>query len=175
MSTIELHGYTLPLIHAAKYPFDQVCGLLLGIIEKETVTKVTTAVPLFHHWTTLTPMLDIALQQVEVYAKKKQLQIVGWYQANVGMDDVSLQENAIKVNNEKLGSMEKVTDALVVYDYVELQWRINRDQFKDQVKQEYLPKVYGLLNSSGYLRVVDLDDHLENISLDWLASSDLKL
>ncbi|CAO3592398.1 unnamed protein product [Absidia cylindrospora] len=136
-------------------------------------------------------MLDIALQQAEVYAKKKQLQIVGWYQANARVDDVSLQENAIKVadairqrskaarifvvDNEKLGSMEKVTDALVVYDYVEQQWRINRDQVKDQVKQEYLPKVRGLLSSSGYLRLVDLDDHLENISLDWLASSDLKL
>ncbi|ORZ07632.1 hypothetical protein BCR42DRAFT_425901 [Absidia repens] len=190
MTTIDFHGYALPLLHASKYPSSQVCGLLLGTMEKDKIATVVTAVPLFHHWTTLTPMLDMALQQVEQYAEKKQLQIVGWYQANARVDDVSLHEHTIKVadairqrskaarifivNNEKLGSLAEVTDALVVYDYVEQQWKVCKD-VKDQVKQDYLPKMRGLFSSSRYTSLVDLDDHLENVSLNWLASSDMKL
>jgi hypothetical protein len=34
---------------------------------------------------------------VELFGKKKQLEIVGWYQANNRVDDLSLAENAIKV------------------------------------------------------------------------------
>ncbi|KAI8328009.1 hypothetical protein BC941DRAFT_445793 [Chlamydoabsidia padenii] len=189
-TTIDLHGYALPLLHAAKYPSQQVCGLLLGKVEKDKVTKITTAVPLFHHWTTLTPMLEMALQQVELYGEKKQLDIVGWYQANARVDDLSLADNAIKVadtirqrskaaqifviNNAKLTSMEKATDGFEIYNYSEQQWRKYQDT-KDQVKQDYLPKFRGLLSSASYRRVVDLDDHLENVSLDWLGTSDMKL
>ncbi|KAI8085160.1 uncharacterized protein BX664DRAFT_338665 [Halteromyces radiatus] len=190
MSTIELHAYILPLLHAAKYPANQVCGLLLGKVEKDSITHVTTALPLFHHWTTLTPMLDMALQQAELYAKKKQLQIIGWYQANERVDDVSLHDNAIKVadairqrsktsrifivNNEKLSSLEKATEAYVIYDYQEQQWKASKD-IQDQVKQDYLPKLRGLLSACGYQRIIDLDEHLEDVSLDWLSMTELKL
>lgn len=55
----QVNAYAIPLLHAAKYPASDVCGVLLG---KEN--EITTSVPFFHHWTTVTPMLEVALQQV---------------------------------------------------------------------------------------------------------------
>lgn len=63
-------------------------------------------------------------------------------------------------------------NCLQIYDYSEQQWRKCQE---DQVDQDYLPKFRGLLSSAGYRRVVDLDDHLENVALDWLATSEMKL
>lgn len=58
--TTKINAYAIPLLHAAKYPAFDVCGVLLG-----KAGQVTTAVPFFHHWTTVTPMLEVALQQVK--------------------------------------------------------------------------------------------------------------
>lgn len=65
MSDIQLSvsAYTVPLLHAAKYTSFSVCGALLGKIENSKL-QITKAIPFFHHWTTLTPMLEVALQQV---------------------------------------------------------------------------------------------------------------
>lgn len=61
---VDVHAYAVPLLHSAKYPSSAVCGVLLGtnIIDG---LQVKTAVPFFHHWTTLTPMLEVALKQVK--------------------------------------------------------------------------------------------------------------
>jgi hypothetical protein len=66
--SVSDRAYTLPLLHAAKYPSSEVCGVLLAessSADKETI-DITKAVPLFHHWTTLSPMLEVALQQVAI-------------------------------------------------------------------------------------------------------------
>jgi ER membrane protein complex subunit 8/9 len=75
--TVNERAYALPLLHAAKYPSSEVCGILLADAsssDSETV-NITKAVPLFHHWTTLTPMLEVALQQVNVMRRKDMLMV----------------------------------------------------------------------------------------------------
>ncbi|CAO3642195.1 unnamed protein product [Cunninghamella blakesleeana] len=190
MTKIELHAYTIPLLHAAKYPASEICGLLLGKVDNELITSITTAIPLFHHWTTLTPMLDLALEQVELYAEKKQLQIVGWYQANERINDKALHDNGLKVveairqrykaavafivDNEKISSLENKSSAIVVYNYIEQQWKVNKQAIQD-INEDFYPKVRGYFSASTYQRIIDLDDHLENIDLDYLSSSEIKL
>jgi endonuclease III len=73
-NTVDLHAYAIPLLHAAKYPSSAVCGVLLG---KNTTdgSVIKSAVPFFHHWTTLTPMLEVALKQVS--------EVLGRYLGNV--------------------------------------------------------------------------------------------
>lgn len=69
--TVRERAYALPLLHAARYPSSEVCGVLLtdkASVDSEKI-NITTAVPLFHHWTTLSPMLEVALQQVNADAK----------------------------------------------------------------------------------------------------------
>jgi hypothetical protein len=64
--TSQVNAYAIPLLHAAKYPASAVCGVLLG-----KSNQITTAVPFFHHWTTVTPMLEVALQQVNLFYTQK--------------------------------------------------------------------------------------------------------
>lgn len=61
---VDVHAYAIPLLHAAKYPASAVCGTLLGTKTADGL-HIKTAVPYFHHWTTVTPMLEVALRQVE--------------------------------------------------------------------------------------------------------------
>lgn len=61
--SVSPRAYALALLHAAKYPDAQVCGLLLGSLDKDGEVNVTTGLPLFHHWASLTPMLEVALTQ----------------------------------------------------------------------------------------------------------------
>jgi hypothetical protein len=65
MASYQVDGraYSIPLLHASKYPASDVCGALLGKVTQNGL-EIKTAVPFFHHWTTLTPMLEVALQQV---------------------------------------------------------------------------------------------------------------
>ncbi|CAJ0835139.1 8385_t:CDS:10, partial [Entrophospora sp. SA101] len=51
---------------------------------------ITDAIPLFHHWTTLTPMLEVGLQQVDIYAKRNKHNVVGYYHGNERVDDNKL-------------------------------------------------------------------------------------
>lgn len=66
---VDLHAYAIPLLHAAKYPGSAVCGVLLGH-NTSNGSEIKSAVPFFHHWTTVTPMLEVALKQVRKLKQK---------------------------------------------------------------------------------------------------------
>ena len=53
-------SYLKPLLHAAKYPTAAVNGVFLA----DASDNVVDAVPFFHFWNTLTPMLEVAMTQV---------------------------------------------------------------------------------------------------------------
>ncbi|KAI8376271.1 uncharacterized protein BYT42DRAFT_573999 [Radiomyces spectabilis] len=196
MTNVTFSAYALPLLHAAKYPWAEVCGVLLGKLGATGVTDVTHAIPFFHHWTSQTPMLEVALQQAELYAKQKDLTIVGWYQANEREDDKSLHANAIRVadtirrnsqhalifliRNEKLANLEKNEGAITPYIYKEQQWRPVSQAFTpgNEFKFTYdetFAKLRGLMSGAVYTKVNDFDEHLENVSLDWLEQKHIPL
>lgn len=54
-------SYLKPLLHAAKYPTTAVSGVFIA---DKTTGQVVDAVPLFHFWNSLTPMLEVAMSQV---------------------------------------------------------------------------------------------------------------
>ncbi|KAG0162671.1 hypothetical protein DFQ28_000898 [Apophysomyces sp. BC1034] len=191
MATFEvgLRAYTIPLLHAAKHPAQQVSGVLLGRVDGEKIT-VSTALSLFHHWTAMTPMLEAALQEAEIFASQKNLQIVGWYQANARHDDSTLHEDAIRVanvirqhskqaiifvvDNEQLASLSN--NAILPYIFSENQWRCNKQAFTRDSSitlsyEDTLAKVRGMFSTAAYHRIVDFDDHLEDVSRDWLGCS----
>jgi hypothetical protein len=63
---INKEAYLKIILHACKYPSNTVNGVLLAEPDRDKSNKIiiTDAVPLFHHWNTLTPMLEVGLQQV---------------------------------------------------------------------------------------------------------------
>lgn len=63
--TVSRNAYAKVAFHAAKYPHRQVNGVLLGKEESGTV-QVEDAVPLLHHWTGLSPSMEIGLDLVSL-------------------------------------------------------------------------------------------------------------
>jgi len=49
--------------HAAKHPHQPVNGVLLGKLVGSQI-EVQDAIPLLHHWTSLSPMMEIGLDLV---------------------------------------------------------------------------------------------------------------
>ncbi|KAG2197092.1 hypothetical protein INT46_008693 [Mucor plumbeus] len=197
-NTVYLHAYAIPLLHAAKYPSSDVCGVLLG---KNTADglKVETAIPFFHHWTAVTPMLEVALKQTDLYAKENNLSIVGWYHGNARNDETVLPERAVKVtetikknnedkaiifliNNKQFTSLEKDESAITPFVHSDNQWRkikepfvnSNNNEAKFNEKDTY-SKVRGLFSSAAYNRIHDFDEHVDDISLNWLETSKIVL
>ncbi|KZO97385.1 UPF0172-domain-containing protein [Calocera viscosa TUFC12733] len=89
--TVSRLAYVKVLLHAAKYPTCAVNGVLLtssppGV----TDVVVSDAVPLLHHWTSLSPMMEIGLDLAGGYAEDAGLRIIGYYEASERADDTSL-------------------------------------------------------------------------------------
>ncbi|KAJ2959343.1 hypothetical protein NQZ79_g5131 [Umbelopsis isabellina] len=201
--TVRERAYALPLLHAARYPSSEVCGVLLtdkASVDSEKI-NITTAVPLFHHWTTLSPMLEVALQQVDLYAASKDLAIAGWYVANETTADKALNEHIIKtmetilkhnenaivflVDNENIDLHQNKDSALlyralivVVQPFVKssISWQPSKSAFTDGSDFELsnvdtYAKVRGLISNGQYKQIADFDAHLEDVSLDWLSNS----
>jgi len=198
---INKEAYLKIILHACKHPSRTVNGVLLAQEESDKDNSsnkiiIVDAVPLFHHWNTLTPMLEVGLQQINIYANEKNLNVVGYYHANERVDDNKLppfgqkiaskiQEsfnNAISllVQNTKL-SPEKPEIAIVPYIFKENQWRPDNKAFSKKDESTFssnftldnveLPKlVSSSIRKKHFEYLYDFDEHLENIELDWLSN-----
>lgn len=56
-------AYIKIFLHTVKHPHKQVNGVLLGKLESNVVI-IQDVVPLLHHWTSLSPMMEIGLDLV---------------------------------------------------------------------------------------------------------------
>ncbi len=90
--TFSSRAYAKMLLHAAKFPHASVSGLLLG--PSEDRLSVSDAVPLFHQAQGLSPMVEVALAQVEAACGAGRggggLAIRGYYHANENFRDSSV-------------------------------------------------------------------------------------
>jgi hypothetical protein len=62
--TITGPAYIKLFFHLAKHPHQRVNGVLIGKETSEGVVEATDAIPLLHHWTSLSPMMEIGLDLV---------------------------------------------------------------------------------------------------------------
>ncbi|KAF9103716.1 hypothetical protein BGX27_010409 [Mortierella sp. AM989] len=182
-------SYLKPLLHAAKYPTAAVNGVFLA---SDSSDAVVDAVPLFHFWNMLTPMLEVAITQVDLHCKANGLRIIGYYEANERLDDGALSlvgqkiasqilqvapdAFAVVINNENISSEEV---AFLPYQFKEGQWRISKGAFTEK------NNIFTLENSSSpaqtikaihdglYNKLADFDSHLENVKEDWLTNKDV--
>ena len=87
---LSLRAYAKILSHVVQYPYTAVNGVLLARDDEEEDTElldVVDAVPLFHYNLSLTPMLTVALTQIEEYATNRSMKIAGYYHANEYCND----------------------------------------------------------------------------------------
>lgn len=88
----EPRAYSKMILHTAKYPHCAVTGLLLASGGRKSTGQIvlTDCIPLFHQSEGLTPMIEVALAQVEARcARGGQHHIAGFYHANRSMKDSS--------------------------------------------------------------------------------------
>ena len=106
-------AYAKIAFHAAKYPHRQVNGVLIGKEEANTVS-ISDAIPMLHHWVSLSPSMEIGLdlvsffvldldlnnradrvciaanREAQHYAESLGLDVVGYYQASEHANDTTL-------------------------------------------------------------------------------------
>jgi len=74
VQTVEMVSYTVAhkaylkiMFHAAKHPHLPVNGVLLGKLSSSDAVVIEDAIPLLHHWTSLSPMMEISLDLVSAF------------------------------------------------------------------------------------------------------------
>ncbi|KAI0290254.1 hypothetical protein BC826DRAFT_913514 [Russula brevipes] len=79
------------LLHALKYPHQKVNGVFLGRpSETDPSIIIVYVVPLQHHWTNLSPMMEVGLGLAANHASRNQLYVVGYYEAPARLGDTQL-------------------------------------------------------------------------------------
>jgi len=182
---VSSRAYTKVMLHACKYPHKAVNGVLLGREVEGGDLQLLDAIPLFHQCLGLKPMLEIALMQVDTHCKQQhgELHIVGYYQANEHVDhnvpDLIACKIADKISEHTTNSVMFIVDnnemdtniaekpALKMYTLADGKWRENShwNLIGEHISLSHVSKLIGLKTYKG---LIDFDNHLDDISLDWL-------
>jgi len=173
-------------LHAAKYPHRAVNGLLLACKEtfaKEGVLLIVDTISLFHQCIQLTPMLDVAFTNVDAYCKAYQLIIAGYYEApeyinastqpslfasKVGekMHNSFEDSKLVTLENRKLPSEGSVHIFDRISDGV---WKTSKCEV--EIEKNAVDIVEHLLERKVERDLCDYDNHLDDITLDWLNNN----
>ncbi|KAK6174776.1 hypothetical protein SNE40_017989 [Patella caerulea] len=181
--TLNVQAYCKVILHAAKYPHAGVCGVLLAEeskVKESKSLKFVDCVPLFHISLGLAPMLEAALLQIEGYCKTKGLVIGGYYQANPNYDDQTLNHSAktvgrklsdhipeacvFMIDNRRIFP-ESVSEAYKVYLFKDNNFK--ESDKRETVEEETIQKASDLLRAEAYRKLIDFDNHLDDLSNDW--------
>ncbi|XP_062994036.1 ER membrane protein complex subunit 9 [Elgaria multicarinata webbii] len=185
---ISARAFVKMCLHAARYPHAAVNGLLLAQRHPTTAGQpeclcVTDCIPLFHTNLSLTVMLEVALNQVDIWSAASDLLLAGYYQANSGVDDKSPPPLALKT----AGRIAELYDDAVLIMLDNRKFTINPRlppiTVLEQKDRQWVPKdknlvmwsdwessrqiCKSLLEAKAYSQLVDFDDHLDDIREDW--------
>uniref|UniRef100_A0A1B6KCN4 MPN domain-containing protein n=1 Tax=Graphocephala atropunctata TaxID=36148 RepID=A0A1B6KCN4_9HEMI len=179
-------AYCKMILHAAKYPHCSVNGILLSECSKSKDSKsqnnvYVDAVPLFHLCLHVSPMAEIALTQIDHWASTEGLVISGYYVANENIRDTSIDKPAnriadkiaennssaclVVIDNRQL-SLTMEEPALIVSQFAEVKWK-TLDKSSWSVPESCLDAAATLLERRWQENVIDFDNHLDDITLDW--------
>lgn len=190
---IGQNAYIKLILHALKHRSSAVNGVLLGRLsggDSSPVVEIADSVPLFHSQIGLLPPLEIALIQIEEYYGAQGLSIVGYFHANERFDDSELgnvaknigdhihryfsQAGLLLLDNKKLEALSKGKDrSPVIQLYTRdssKSWKLIGDGSGRLTMKEPAANIVLLdyISNQKWQDIVDFDDHLDDISKDWL-------
>ncbi|KAF9005442.1 hypothetical protein BDQ17DRAFT_348710 [Cyathus striatus] len=193
--TISPQAYFKVFFHAAKHPHKPVNGVLLGNADDTGAVIIEDAIPLLHQWTGLSPMMEIGLDLAGQHAEANDMKLVGYYQAGERLDDAALAPVGEKVAEKvRAGFRDAVafvidgeqigTDSAALIPYVpqassSASWRPHSSNVQPfspgsifQLFSNDLPSRAVALVRDDYSHnsFGDFDDHLEDVSVDWLRN-----
>ncbi|EYU33720.1 hypothetical protein ABFS82_08G167500 [Erythranthe guttata] len=191
----EIHqdAYIKLILHSLKHRSSAVNGVLIGRSSADgAAVEIVDSVPLFHSQIGLLPPLEIALIMIEEYYGEKGLSVVGYFHANERYDDFELAGVAknigdhitryfpdaalLLLDNKKLGDLSKGKDrspVLQLYTKDASTWKLAGSKGSNQltIKEPSANTVLlDYISSEKWNEIVDFDDHLDDISKDWLNS-----
>ncbi|GAB2230391.1 hypothetical protein Droror1_Dr00014654 [Drosera rotundifolia] len=195
---ISQNAYIKLVLHALKHKTSAVNALLVGRLVpgahgEDGLVDVVDSVPLFHSVLQigLLPCLEIALLQIEEHYGDQGLSIVGYFNANERFDDDELSNVAknigdhiyryfpqaaiLLLDNKKLEALPKAKDRSPVMQLYTREasrnWKLaGSDGSSRLLAKEPTANVLLLdfISSKKWSEIVDFDDHLDDISRDWL-------
>ncbi|KAL3614824.1 hypothetical protein CASFOL_040485 [Castilleja foliolosa] len=188
---IRQNAYIKLVLHALKHRTSAVNGVLIGRSSADASTvEILESVPLFHTQIGLLPPLEIALIMIEEYYGEKGLSIVGYFHANERYDDFELpsvgknigdhitryfpQAALLLLDNKRLEYLHKGKDrnpVMQLYTKDASSWKVVGSKESNQLALKEPSANTVLLDyiSSGKWKdIIDFDDHLDDISKDWL-------
>ncbi|XP_068954013.1 ER membrane protein complex subunit 9 isoform X2 [Petaurus breviceps papuanus] len=181
---ISAQAYVKMCLHAARYPHAAVNGLLLAQAPQAGgCLCLSDCVPLFHSHLALSVMLEVALNQVDVWGAQGSLVVAGYYHANASMNDQSPGPLALKIagriaeffpgavlimlDNRKLVPQPRVPP-IIVLETCDRRW-VPKDKnlvmWRDWEESRQLLRA--LLEGRAHQLLVDFDAHLDDIRRDW--------
>jgi hypothetical protein len=140
--------------------------------------EILDSVPFFHSHLGILPMLELALIQVDEYfaSLKSGLSIVGYYHANECFDDYELSSIARKIGDHIARYCPQAGILLLYVREAVRGWRqsgpgcvqsadlVLKEATANSILTDYISELREQL-------VVDFDEHLDDISKDWLNTS----
>ncbi|XP_052203179.1 ER membrane protein complex subunit 8/9 homolog [Diospyros lotus] len=189
---IAQNAYIKVVLHALKHKTSAVNGVLLGRLSgPDNSVEITDAVPLFHSHIALLPPLEIALIQIEEYYGAQGLSIVGYFHANERFDDLELgnvaknigdyiyryfsQAALLLLDNKKLEDLSGGKDRSPVMQLYtrdsSKSWKLVGSEGSNRlIMKEPSANIVLMdyISSKKWHEIIDFDDHLDDISKDWL-------
>eukprot|EP01137_Pigoraptor_chileana_P025618 Opistho-2@95339 len=180
---LDTLAYAKIALHAYRCPHLAVNGVLLAKRDsaKDGALAITDAVPLFHGVLNLNAMLEVALQQVDLYAERQDMQIVGYYVIHetddAGVDAASskiadtIAENYGKaclllVKNASI-AVTSQKPAFDTYIKTDGRWKVSGDASTSCENGAHDALKTLVLKRTPIASLVDFDDHLDNVARDW--------
>ncbi|ERM95163.1 hypothetical protein AMTRI_Chr07g81760 [Amborella trichopoda] len=191
---LKQNAYMKVVLHALKYNTTSVNGILVGrepSSSSSSMVEIVDAIPLSHSLIGLLPPLEIALMLVEEYFAGEGLSIIGYYHANERYNEFELpniakrigehisryfpQAAVLLLDNKKLeaiseGKSREPVVQLYTKDSAKGWQKAGTDSNGLLVLKEPSANLvlWDHITSGKHHEIVDFDDHLDNISKDWL-------
>ncbi|KAI4306241.1 hypothetical protein L6164_029533 [Bauhinia variegata] len=189
---IAQNAYIKLVLHSLKHKTSSVNGVLIGRMSKgNDIVEIADAVPLFHSQIGLLPQLEISLILIEEYFSAKGMNIVGYFHANERFDDYELggvaknigdhicryfpEAAILLLDNKKVEALKKSKDRSAIMQlYIRdasKNWKLVQSDGNNRLTTKEPSANVVLLDyisSEKWSNIVDFDDHLDDISKDWL-------
>eukprot|EP01126_Amoeba_proteus_P006579 TRINITY_DN1229_c0_g1_i8.p1 TRINITY_DN1229_c0_g1~~TRINITY_DN1229_c0_g1_i8.p1 ORF type:complete len:213 (-),score=27.55 TRINITY_DN1229_c0_g1_i8:350-988(-) len=198
-------SYQKLILHLIKYPsltvngtdptrlFDlppHFQGVFLGL-QRSSTLLIEDSIPLFHG-PCLSPMLEIALLQVESYANSRDLHIVGYYHAPASKTDEKLPPIAEQIASQIQSNYEgaclflvkniqtyedHISGTFFTFSKKTRRWETNQARtpsFTKDTSSKIWEELSENIEKRVFLNLSDFDNHLHDIQNDWRNTTLLK-
>jgi len=194
--TFDLRAFCKVILHVTKYPQNPVNGVLLRekrkSSDKDTGSRkfiIQDAIPVLHMSKYTTPMMEFALTQIEQYCKGSDMEVVGYYQANESLKDNQPDIVALRISEKLAESNPNLIVVMINNDQLNSNlecapftlYQVNEGKLRPkEARINLLPDedgalstVSALIQAKSYRQLIDFDNHLEDISLNYWVNPTL--